>query len=301
MTGGSARVALSQRVADATVIVRGTVISAEGQNKTEYRDGKSVPKGIYTTVKLRITDRIKGDVADSVLTFELLGGRVGTREMRINGGPAFPHEVGDEAIVLLKAQLDESVWIAREVSLGLAPIPGGVIRFWNGVVQQRDSFIPSGTYTQYVKALASGQDISLDSFMLALPKPAPSPPRVGAHGTVTADQVWHIDKSKRGNSGSGTLPTDSTGSTMTPTVGPGGQVPPEKIPEWLKKAEKPKKADTAWVDPARIDTGQFIPPKPAGPVRQLPPEKVPSAWLDKANKPVKVDTGTVDTDGGRHP
>ena len=295
MVPDSAAGTLQQRVAKSTVIVRGTVISAEGKDKVEYRDGRGIPKGIYTSVRFRIIDRIKGDLLDSVLIFEMPGGIVGDRETIVMDIPYFPHKAGDTAILLLDEHKEESALEPREVSLGLRPVFGGVIHFFGGMVYQNKSLIPGDTYTQYVKALASGQDISLDSFMQALPKPALIPPKIGTGGTTSPDQMRELDKSEPRDGAAGTRTTDSVGSTMTPTVGSGDSVPSETIPEWLMKADKPKKADTAWVDPAKVNTGQFSPPRPAGPVRQLSPKEIPTTWLDKAKEPVKVDTGTVDT------
>ena len=65
---------ISKMVQRSDLIIRGKVISAESQRKDDYRG-----RHIYTTVTLEILDKIKGNIKDSTLSFEVVGGTVDNR------------------------------------------------------------------------------------------------------------------------------------------------------------------------------------------------------------------------------
>ncbi len=76
------------------LIIRGKVISTESQWKEDSRG-----RHIYTTVTVRILDKIKGKIKDDAFTFEVVGGIVDDIREIVSNTPSF--EMDEDVIVFL--------------------------------------------------------------------------------------------------------------------------------------------------------------------------------------------------------
>jgi len=76
------------------LIIRGKVISTESQWKEDSRGSH-----IYTSVTVKILDKIKGNIKDGAFAFEVVGGTVDDIGEAVSNTPAF--EVDEDAIVFL--------------------------------------------------------------------------------------------------------------------------------------------------------------------------------------------------------
>lgn len=215
----SVRKDMTELASVSTVIVRGTVISSEG-----YRQGGT--GGIYTEIQIRVTDLIKGDLSDSVLIFDELGGTVGHDQLLISGRTgSFPRTLGDEAILLLAPKTGENGGSPRGLSLEVV----GMVRIQAHMVFQGDKVIPPDSYVQYLRQLSSGSKISLDSFLQVLPESAPVPSTQGPGGSIPTSQTI----------------APGFDSTVIGTSGPGGQQQGEDSTSKLAPGPKSEGAEPA--------------------------------------------------------
>jgi hypothetical protein len=76
------------------LIIRGKVISTESQWKQDSRG-----RHIYTSVTVKILDKIKGNIKDDAFVFEVVGGTVDDIREDVSDTPAF--EVDEDAILFL--------------------------------------------------------------------------------------------------------------------------------------------------------------------------------------------------------
>ena len=76
------------------LIIRGKVISTASQWKEDSRG-----RHIYTSVTVKILDKIKGNIKDDAFAFEVVGGTVDDIREVVSGTPAF--EVDEDAILFL--------------------------------------------------------------------------------------------------------------------------------------------------------------------------------------------------------
>ncbi len=129
------RESVSEMVQRAEVIVRGKVVSAECQWKEDSRG-----RHIYTSVGVAVLDKIKGDVKDDALSFEVVGGRVGDIVEVVSDSAVFT--VDEDAIVFLGGR---PLTVRRGID-GKVPIRGGRIF-------REDSEITADSFIQTVKRI----------------------------------------------------------------------------------------------------------------------------------------------------
>jgi hypothetical protein len=131
---------ISKMVQKADLIIRGKVLSAESQWKEDSRG-----RHIYTSVNLNITDKIKGDINDNTLAFEVVGGTVGDIIEVVSGTPEF--KTDEDTIVFLKGQ-------PLTIRQGI----GGKIPILNGRVYGHNSRLTAGSFIQDLKILEKNPD-----------------------------------------------------------------------------------------------------------------------------------------------
>jgi hypothetical protein len=99
MAGIRVKQDISAIVQRSDLIIRGKVISTESQRKEDFRGRHN-----YTTVTVQILDtisgNIKGNIEDSTLSFEVVGGTVDGRVEVVSHTPVF--EIDEDAIVFLE-------------------------------------------------------------------------------------------------------------------------------------------------------------------------------------------------------
>lgn len=174
---------LHQLSAGATLIVRGTVVASEPHWQEKNQGGQTVARGgIYTTVKIRVSDLIKGILPDSVLTFERAGGTVGETTVEVFDDQPFPVAEKEDAILFLE-----------DTPLGLQPIWNGVMLVRDGKVRPDERLISAAAFTQYLRLIGNGQKTTLASFLQTLP-PEPPPPVFHGGGKVPVEKVRYFNK-----------------------------------------------------------------------------------------------------------
>lgn len=166
---------LYQRVTDASLIVRGTVITSEATFRDVYQEGKIVGKDIHTTITFAVKEMIKGSVEDSVLTFDVIGGTLGGLSQVVSPWPMFPVTEKDEAVLFF-----EDTPLGREIPRG------GVLLVRNGIVDLVQGRIPITEFTRYLRLISGGETVKLDSFLSA--SPSPSAPSVRG-GTLPPGEI----------------------------------------------------------------------------------------------------------------
>ena len=75
---------ISKMLQRADLVIRGKVVSTESQWKEDSRG-----KHIYTSVNVKVLEKIKGDINGNSLTFEVVGGTVGDVAEAVSDTPAF--------------------------------------------------------------------------------------------------------------------------------------------------------------------------------------------------------------------
>ncbi len=126
---------ISKMVQRAKLIVRGKVISTESQWKEDSRG-----RHIYTSVTVRILDKIKGDIKDDAFAFEVVGGIVGDIGETVSDTPTFA--VDEEAIVFLGGQ-------PLKIRGGI----NGKVPIYGGKIYRDDSGITADSFIQAIRIL----------------------------------------------------------------------------------------------------------------------------------------------------
>jgi len=120
---------IPQMVQRSDLIIRGKVISTESQWKEDSRG-----RHIYTSVTVKILDKIKGNIKDGAFAFEVVGGTVDDIGEVVSGTPVF--EIDEEAIVFLAG---DPLAIQHGIN-GKIPIYDGRV-YLDGSEATADSFI----------------------------------------------------------------------------------------------------------------------------------------------------------------
>src|SRR5689334_16458800 len=84
----------------ARVVVQGKVLSIE--SKIDPQDGR-----IYTYVRLKVQEVLKGDISERKIVIKELGGRVGDKISVVYGNPQF--KVGEKVLTYLDTWADGSL------------------------------------------------------------------------------------------------------------------------------------------------------------------------------------------------
>lgn len=217
---------LNYWVSASTVIVRGTVVASEG-----VRGGRPLVP-IWTEVRFRVTDLIKGSLSDSLLIFDVPGGTVGDITDRVFDSGIFPRTIGEEAILFLTPKPGGDVFFSpRGLALEAHPLQGGVVVVQRNRIVDGLRLIPAEDYVNYLRALSSGEKVPLDSFLQSLPSSEPTGPTVDSShpgGAVPVDQIRRFDKPK----------------TLAPLPSGYEQVPTEGIPAGAIQRGTPAEPDT---------------------------------------------------------
>ncbi len=117
------------------LIIRGKVISTESQWKEDARG-----EHIYTTITVKILDKIKGSIKDDTFTFEVIGGTDGEITEIVSNTPVF--EVDEDAIVFLAKHPRTNKQVTN-----------GKILIYDGRVYQNDMELTADSFIQSLKTL----------------------------------------------------------------------------------------------------------------------------------------------------
>ena len=117
------------------LIIRGKVISTESQWKEDSRG-----RHIYTSVTVKILDKIKGNIKDGAFAFEVVGGIVDDIGEVVSGTPAF--EIDEDAIVFLAGH-----------PLTIQHGTNGKILIYDGRVYRDDLEVTVDSFIQSLKIL----------------------------------------------------------------------------------------------------------------------------------------------------
>ncbi len=117
------------------LIIRGKVISTESQWKENSRG-----RHIYTSVTVKILDKIKGNIKDDVFAFEVVGGTVDDIREVVSDIPVF--EINEDAIMFLAGQ-------PLTIKQGI----NSKIPIYNGRVYRNDSEITVDSFIQAIRIL----------------------------------------------------------------------------------------------------------------------------------------------------
>jgi hypothetical protein len=129
MAGMQEKQDISKMVQGADLIIRGKVISTESKWKEDSRG-----RHIYTSVNVKVLDKMKGDIKDSALAFEVVGGLVGDMGELVSDTPAF--EADEDAIMFLTGH---PLTVRQGISSKIRIQNGNVFRGNSGITA--DSFI----------------------------------------------------------------------------------------------------------------------------------------------------------------
>lgn len=117
------------------LIIRGKIISTESQWKEDARG-----RHIYTSVTVKILDKIKGNIKDGAFAFEVVGGIVDDIGEVVSGTPAF--EIDEDAIVFLAGH-----------PLTIQHGTNGKILIYDGRVYRDDLEVTVDSFIQSLKIL----------------------------------------------------------------------------------------------------------------------------------------------------
>jgi len=120
---------ISKIVQKADLIIRGKVISAESQWKDDSRG-----RHIYTSVTVKILGKIKGDVKNDTIAFEVVGGTVEDMIEVVSDIPSF--KVDDDAVMFLSGK---PLTVRQGINSKIPIYNGSVYRDNSGITA--DSFI----------------------------------------------------------------------------------------------------------------------------------------------------------------
>ncbi len=120
---------ISKMVQGADLIIRGKVVSAESQWKEDSRG-----RHIYTSVNVKVLDKIKGSIKDNALAFEVIGGAVDGIGELVSDTPAFATD--EDAIMFLAGN---PLTIRQGIDSKIPVYNGRVYR--NNSAMTADSFV----------------------------------------------------------------------------------------------------------------------------------------------------------------
>jgi hypothetical protein len=143
MAGLQEKQNIPKMVQRAELIIRGKVISTESQWKEDSRG-----RHIYTSVTVKILDKIKGNIKDDAFAFEIVGGTVDDIREVVSDTPAF--EIDEDAIVFLAGQ-------PLTIKQGI----NSKIPIYNGRVYRNDSEITADNFIQAIKILEQDPNASV--------------------------------------------------------------------------------------------------------------------------------------------
>ncbi len=142
---------ISKIVQKADKIIRVKVFSTQSQWKEDQRG-----RHIYTTVDADIIDRIKGDIADDFISFEVVGGTVGDITEIVSDSPGF--KIDDDAIILLAGN---PLTIKRGIN--------GKIPIYDGKIYRENRAVTADSFIQALKNLQRDPNIDVSLEELAVP------------------------------------------------------------------------------------------------------------------------------------